>query len=61
MLTTATTITGCEMREELRETELEALRRDIAEGLASGPAQPLDMEAIKTDACRGGRAAKHGA
>lgn len=55
-----------EERETLREAKLAALRSDIAEGLESGPAAPLDMEAIKTDARRkrqtqGGKAARRGA
>jgi hypothetical protein len=31
-------------RETTREAKLAALRRDIAVGLASGAAEPLDME-----------------
>jgi len=39
-----------EEREKLREAKLAALRDHIAEGLNSGPAEPLDMEAVKTRA-----------
>jgi antitoxin ParD1/3/4 len=49
-----------EEREKLREAKLEALRRDIAFGLASGPAEPLDIEAIKTDARKQQKALRHG-
>jgi hypothetical protein len=38
-----------EKREMPCETKLEALRSDIAEGLASGPVKPLDMRAAKAD------------
>jgi antitoxin ParD1/3/4 len=50
-----------EEREKRREARLEALRRDIAEGLASGPGEPLDMRAIKAAARKPRGAAKHGA
>jgi antitoxin ParD1/3/4 len=49
-----------EEREKVRETKLEALRRDIAAGLASGPAEPLDMQAVKTDAREQRKALRHG-
>jgi antitoxin ParD1/3/4 len=49
-----------EEREKMREAKLEALRRDIASGLASGPAEPLDMEAIKTEARKQQKALRHG-
>lgn len=39
-----------EEREQQRAAKLEALRRDIREGLDSGPAEPLDMEEIKAAA-----------
>lgn len=41
-----------EERERLREAKIAALRHDIAEGLGSGPPEPLDMSAIKSDARR---------
>jgi antitoxin ParD1/3/4 len=41
-----------EEREGLREARLAALRADIQEGLASGPAEPLDMAEIKATARR---------
>jgi antitoxin ParD1/3/4 len=50
-----------EEREKMREAKLEALRRDIAEGLASGPAEPLDMQALKADARKRRNASRHGA
>jgi antitoxin ParD1/3/4 len=50
-----------EEREKMREAKLEALRRDIAEGLASGPAEPLDMREIKADARKRRNASRHGA
>lgn len=37
-----------EEREQIRAAKLDALRRDIREGLESGPAEPLDMAAIKS-------------
>jgi antitoxin ParD1/3/4 len=49
-----------EERESLRSARLEALRRDIATGLASGPGEPLDMEAIKADARKQRNAARYG-
>ena len=39
-----------EEREKLREAKLEALRREIATGLNSGPSEPLDMAMIKAEA-----------
>ena len=36
--------------EHIRATKIEALRRDIEAGLASGPAEPHDMAAIKDEA-----------
>ena len=39
-----------EERERLREAKLEALRRDIAEGLASGPSEEFDLETFKREA-----------
>ena len=39
-----------EQREQERAAKLDALRRDIAEGLASGESEPLDMAAIKREA-----------
>jgi antitoxin ParD1/3/4 len=41
-----------EEREQLRQAKLSALQRDIAEGLASGPGEPLDMEGLKAEARR---------
>ena len=38
---------GPEMR---RKAKIEALRRDIAEGLASGPSVEFDLEAFKLEA-----------
>jgi antitoxin ParD1/3/4 len=49
-----------EEREKLREAKLEALRRDIAVGLASGPAEPLDMAAIKAEARKQRKVLRHG-
>ena len=49
-----------EEREKMRDAKLEALRRDIAVGLASGPAEPLDMQAIKADARKQRKALRHG-
>lgn len=39
-----------EEREQQRDAKLAALRRDIEEGLASGPPEALDIEAIKREA-----------
>jgi antitoxin ParD1/3/4 len=39
-----------EQREQERSAKLDALRRDIAEGMASGESEPLDMAAIKQEA-----------
>ncbi|MDP1774019.1 MAG: type II toxin-antitoxin system ParD family antitoxin [Methylobacter sp.] len=36
-----------EERDQLRELRLEQLRREIQQGIDSGTATPLDMEAIK--------------
>lgn len=41
-----------EEREQMRAAKLEALRRDIREGLESGPAEPLDVAAIKAEGRR---------
>lgn len=46
-----------EEREQMRAAKLDALRRDIREGLDSGAPEPLDMAAIKAEARRR-RAAK---
>ena len=50
-----------EEREKVREAKLEALRRVIAEGLASGPAEPLDLQALKAEARKRRSALRHGA
>jgi antitoxin ParD1/3/4 len=50
-----------EEREKMREAKLAVLRRDIAEGLDSGPAEPLDMDAVKMDARQRRNASRHGA
>jgi antitoxin ParD1/3/4 len=50
-----------EEREKMREAKLGALRRDIADGLASGPAEPLDMQALNADARKRRNASRHGA
>jgi antitoxin ParD1/3/4 len=47
-----------EEREQLREAKLEALRRDIAEGLHSGESEDIDMDAILTEARRERKTAK---
>jgi antitoxin ParD1/3/4 len=39
-------------REQHRTAKLEALRQDIREGLESGDAQPLDLEAVKAEGRR---------
>lgn len=39
-----------EEREQVRAAKLEALRRDIRDGMASGPAELLDMGTIKAEA-----------
>ena len=49
-----------EEREKIREAKLQALRRLIAVGLASGPSEPLDMQAIKTEARKQRKALRHG-
>lgn len=41
-----------EEREQMRAAKLDALRRDIREGLESGPVEPLDMAAIKAEGRR---------
>lgn len=41
-----------EEREQMRQAKLDALRRDIADGLSSGPAEPLQMADIKEKARR---------
>ena len=46
-----------EEREQVRAAKLDALRRDIREGLDSGAPEPLDMAVIKDEARRR-RAAK---
>jgi antitoxin ParD1/3/4 len=50
-----------EEREKLREAKLDALRRDIATGLESGPGEPLDMDAIKAEARKQRNVSRHGA
>jgi antitoxin ParD1/3/4 len=50
-----------EEREKAREAKLTALRRDIADGLASGPAEPHDMEQVKAEARNRRNASRHGA
>ncbi|MBS1165324.1 MAG: putative addiction module antidote protein, CopG/Arc/MetJ family [Proteobacteria bacterium] len=54
-----------EEQENLRQAKLDALRRDIDEGLDSGPSEPLDMEAIIEEARQLRKSAKkpshHGA
>jgi antitoxin ParD1/3/4 len=39
-----------EERDKLQELRREELRREIRKGLDSGPAEPLDMEAVKAKA-----------
>ncbi len=39
-----------EEREQMRAVKLEALRRDIREGIESGPTKPLDMALVKAEA-----------
>lgn len=39
-----------EEREQVRAAKLDALRREIQDGIDSGPAEPLDMDAIKAEA-----------
>jgi antitoxin ParD1/3/4 len=48
-----------EERESLRQAKLEALRRDIAEGLNSGPSEALDMDAVIREARQTRDAAKN--
>ncbi|MCE4226348.1 type II toxin-antitoxin system ParD family antitoxin [Methylobacterium sp. C25] len=48
-----------EEREQMRAAKLEALRKEIREGLDSGPAEPHDMAAVKAEArARRGGASK---
>jgi antitoxin ParD1/3/4 len=49
-----------EAREKAREAKLTALRRDIAEGFASGPAERHDMEQVKAEARKRRNASRHG-
>jgi antitoxin ParD1/3/4 len=39
-----------EERDKLQELRREELRKEIRKGLDSGPAEPLDMEAVKAEA-----------
>jgi antitoxin ParD1/3/4 len=39
-------------KEDLRKAKLKELRREIQLGLDSGPAEPLDMEAIISEAAK---------
>ncbi|MCJ2087083.1 type II toxin-antitoxin system ParD family antitoxin [Methylobacterium sp. E-005] len=39
-------------REQHRQAELEVLQRDIREGLESGVAEPLNLEAVKAEGRR---------
>lgn len=39
-----------EEQENLKQAKLDALRRDIAKGLDSGPSEPMDMDAILREA-----------
>ncbi|WP_041244477.1 type II toxin-antitoxin system ParD family antitoxin [Gloeobacter kilaueensis] len=39
-------------QDRIRALKLERLRQDIREGLESGPAEPLDLEAIKQESRR---------
>lgn len=48
-----------EEQENLRQAKLDALRCDIAEGLDSGPPEPMDMDAIIREA-RDLKARTHG-
>ncbi len=50
-----------EEREKLRKSKLDALRREIAAGLASGPGEPLDMKALKAEARKQRDASRYGA
>lgn len=38
---------GWQLREQVRQAEIERLRKAWEEGLASGPAKPFDIEEIK--------------
>lgn len=40
---------GLRLLEE-REARLDSLRQHIADGLASGPSEPMDMDAIRSEA-----------
>ena len=50
-----------EEREQMREAKIAALRRDIAEGLGSGPSERLDMAAVKAEARKQRKTASRGA
>jgi antitoxin ParD1/3/4 len=41
-----------EEREQLRLAKLEGLRREISAGLASGPPEPFNIDALKAEARR---------
>jgi len=43
---------GWQLREPLRKAEVERLRKAWAEGLASGPAEPYDIDEIMSEAER---------
>lgn len=43
-----------EEREQMRQAKLDRLRHLIEEGLQSGPGEPLDVEAIRSEARRVG-------
>jgi len=47
-----------EQQDQLREVRLKSLRQAIAEGLQSGPAQPLDIQHIKAEARRRSRSSQ---
>jgi len=47
-----------EQQDQLREVRLKSLRQAIAEGLQSGPAQPLDIQQIKAEARRRSRSSQ---
>lgn len=47
-----------EEQDQLRDVRLKYLRQAIAEGLESGPAQPMDIEQIKAEARRRSRSSK---
>lgn len=53
-----------EEREQIRDAKLAVLKADIQEGLDSGPAEPLDIDAVKATARQqreAKRADEHGA